>query len=191
MGIAPAAGSVSRPRSRVSGTGVSLGAALCGSSRSRGRGAAGGGKAPHVMDRDALRLPTASGARGPIPRIERVRRGHEVGDESNPRRRTRRLPSPPRRRPDGTASVLIVPRSNRASAQAVAVIMRGYCQVDAKLVDRPPRYWARASREPAMLGIKNGRRPQLDNTLKRCLAREIYQRVMTAFRARQEIIQAA
>ena len=26
----------------------------------------------------------------------------------------------------------------------------GYCQVDEKLVDRPPRYWARASREPAM-----------------------------------------
>ena len=39
-----------------------------------------------------------------------------------------------------------------------------YCQVDEKLVDRPPRYWARASRKPAMLGIKNGRRPQLDNT---------------------------
>ena len=39
-----------------------------------------------------------------------------------------------------------------------------YCQVNEKLVDRPPRYWARASREPAMLGIKNGRRPQLDNT---------------------------
>ena len=40
----------------------------------------------------------------------------------------------------------------------------GYCQVDEKLVDRPPRYWARANREPAILGIKNGRRPQLDNT---------------------------
>ena len=40
----------------------------------------------------------------------------------------------------------------------------GYCQVDEKLVDRPPRYWARASREPAMLGIKSGRRSQLDNT---------------------------
>ena len=44
---------------------------------------------------------------------------------------------------------------------------RGYRQVDEKLVDRPPRYWARASREPAMLGIKNGRRPQLDNTHRR------------------------
>ena len=41
---------------------------------------------------------------------------------------------------------------------------RRYCQVDDKLVDRPPRYWARASREPAMLGIRNGRQPQLDNT---------------------------
>ena len=41
----------------------------------------------------------------------------------------------------------------------------GYCQVDEKLVDRPPRYWARASREPAMLGIRNGRQPQLDNTI--------------------------
>ena len=41
---------------------------------------------------------------------------------------------------------------------------QGYCQVDEKFVDRPPRYWARASREPAMLGIRNGRQPQLDNT---------------------------
>ena len=40
----------------------------------------------------------------------------------------------------------------------------GYCQVDEKLVDRHPRYRARASREPAMLGIRNGRQPQLDNT---------------------------
>ena len=40
-----------------------------------------------------------------------------------------------------------------------------YCQVDEKLVDRPPRYCARASREPAMLGIRNGRQPQLDNTV--------------------------
>ena len=31
-----------------------------------------------------------------------------------------------------------------------------YCQVDEKLVDQPPRYGARASREPAMLGVKNG-----------------------------------
>ena len=29
----------------------------------------------------------------------------------------------------------------------------GHCQVDEKLVDRPPRYWAPARREPAMLGI--------------------------------------
>ena len=42
----------------------------------------------------------------------------------------------------------------------------GYCQVDEKLVDRPPRYWAQARREPAMLGIRNGLQPQLDNTLK-------------------------
>ena len=40
----------------------------------------------------------------------------------------------------------------------------GYCQVDKKLVDHPPRCWARARREPAMLGIRNGREPQLDNT---------------------------
>ena len=33
----------------------------------------------------------------------------------------------------------------------------GHCQVDEKLVDRPPRYWASARREPAMLGIKSGR----------------------------------
>ena len=42
-----------------------------------------------------------------------------------------------------------------------------YCQVDGKLVDRPPRYWARASREPAILGIRNGRQPQLDNTCRK------------------------
>ena len=40
----------------------------------------------------------------------------------------------------------------------------GYCQVDEKLVDLPPRYWARARREPAILGIRNGHQPQLDNT---------------------------
>ena len=39
-----------------------------------------------------------------------------------------------------------------------------HCQVDEKLVEQPPRYWAPARREPAMLGIKNGRQPQLDNT---------------------------
>ena len=37
-----------------------------------------------------------------------------------------------------------------------------YCQVDEKLVDQPPRCWDRARREPAMLGIRNGRQPQLD-----------------------------
>ena len=42
---------------------------------------------------------------------------------------------------------------------------RGYCQVDEKLADRPPRYWARARREPTMLGIRNGRQPQLDSTM--------------------------
>ena len=42
---------------------------------------------------------------------------------------------------------------------------RECCQVDAKLVDRPPRYCARVRREPAMLGIRNGCQPQLDNTV--------------------------
>ncbi len=32
-----------------------------------------------------------------------------------------------------------------------------HCQVDGKLVRLTPRYWALARREPAMLGIKNGR----------------------------------
>ena len=41
----------------------------------------------------------------------------------------------------------------------------GHCQVNEKLVDRPPRCWGPARREPAMLGIKNGRQPQLDNTV--------------------------
>ena len=36
-----------------------------------------------------------------------------------------------------------------------------------KRVDLPPRYWARARREPAMLGIRNGCQPRLDNTSSR------------------------
>ena len=60
----------------------------------------------------------------------------------------------------GVVSVSVPPPPN-----GVRGATRGYCQVDEKLVDRPPRYWARARREPAILGIKNGRRPQLDNTL--------------------------
>ena len=39
-----------------------------------------------------------------------------------------------------------------------------HCQVDENHVDRPPRYWALARRGPTMLGIKNSRQPQLDNT---------------------------
>ena len=41
-------------------------------------------------------------------------------------------------------------------------LRQGHCQVHEKLVDRPPRYWAPACREPAMLGIKNGHQPQLN-----------------------------
>ena len=52
-----------------------------------------------------------------------------------------------------------------------------HSQVDAKRVDRPPRYWARASREPAMLGIRNDRQPQLDNTSRdKKAARDLIQR---------------
>ena len=40
----------------------------------------------------------------------------------------------------------------------------GHCQVDENHVDRPPRYWALARREPTMLGIKNSRQLQLNNT---------------------------
>ena len=46
---------------------------------------------------------------------------------------------------------------------------RGYCQVDEKLVDQPPRCWARARREPAMLGIRNGR--SLNLTIPTCSPR--------------------
>ena len=61
-------------------------------------------------------------------------------------------------------------RKTRRSVNAVSIAQsERYCQVNEKLVDRPPRYWAPASREPAMLGIKNGRRPQLDNTIRRAL----------------------
>ena len=42
------------------------------------------------------------------------------------------------------------------------VLVLRYCQVDEKLVDRPPRYWVLARREPTMLGIKTGRQPQFD-----------------------------
>ena len=47
----------------------------------------------------------------------------------------------------------------------VKYVVARYCQVDEKLVDRPPRYWVLARREPTMLGIKTGRQPQLDNTV--------------------------
>ena len=50
-------------------------------------------------------------------------------------------------------------------SRSSSIVWSRYCQVDGRLVDRPPRYWARASREPATLGIRNGRQPQLDNTL--------------------------
>ena len=40
----------------------------------------------------------------------------------------------------------------------------GHCQVDEKVIDRPPIYWAPARCKPAMQGIRNGRQPQLDNT---------------------------
>ena len=39
-----------------------------------------------------------------------------------------------------------------APAHAAHDAAHRYCQVDEKLVERPPRYWARVSREPAMLG---------------------------------------
>ena len=52
------------------------------------------------------------------------------------------------------------------SSRLDALRSPGYCQVDEKLADRPPRYWARARREPAMLGIRNGCQPQLDNTVR-------------------------
>ncbi len=39
-----------------------------------------------------------------------------------------------------------------------------HCQVDENHVDHLPRCWALARRGPSMLGIKNSRQPQLDNT---------------------------
>ena len=55
-------------------------------------------------------------------------------------------------------------RVTRVFDELVEPLSEWHCQIDEKLVDRPPRYWAPARREPAMLGIKNGRQPQLDNT---------------------------
>ena len=54
--------------------------------------------------------------------------------------------------------------ARRWPAQSTSGLTRRHCQVDEKVVDRPPIYWAPARREPAMLGIRNGRQPQLDNT---------------------------
>ena len=54
--------------------------------------------------------------------------------------------------------------------QSVSPTPRRHCQVDEKLVDRPPRYWAPARRESAMLGITNGCQPQLDNTRARSVS---------------------
>ena len=68
-------------------------------------------------------------------------------------RKYRWLFSPKRRRtgPQGPSNALVD-----------AIV--GYCQVDVKLVDRPPRYCARVRREPAILGTRNGYQLQLDNT---------------------------
>ena len=54
---------------------------------------------------------------------------------------------------------------DRRRKQSSDPVAEGHCQVDENHVDRPPRYWALARREPTMLGIKNSRQPQLDNTL--------------------------
>ena len=96
--------------------------------------------------------------------------------------RCRRSPGPTR--PDGVRrrDPAVVPRlrfSRRPPAHASTgpagrhlaprqgqVWFVRYGPVDATLVDRPPRGWARASREPAMLGTNNGRRPQLDTTVR-------------------------
>ena len=63
---------------------------------------------------------------------------------------------------DALKSVEIVRSANSALYGSDA--LGAHSQVDEKLVDRPPRYWAPARREPDMLGIKNGRQLQLDNT---------------------------
>ncbi len=59
--------------------------------------------------------------------------------------------------------MVTLPRGNRSGPRPLS----RYCQGDEKHVDRPPRYGARARREPTMLGINNGRQPQLDNTSER------------------------
>ena len=50
----------------------------------------------------------------------------------------------------------VLATTRRAPPASAGATVR-YCHVDEKLVDRPPRYWARASREHAMPGIRNGR----------------------------------
>ena len=84
--------------------------------------------------------------------VEAPRLGAVTSKPSSLRRRVE--PVPP---PEGT----VLPPSSVATRLRAVV---RYCQVDEKLADRPPRYCARARREPAMLGIRNGCQPQLDST---------------------------
>ena len=66
-----------------------------------------------------------------------------------------------------------------------------HCQVDEKLVERPPRYWAPARREPAMLDIKNGRQLQLDKTRSRFPRTGRRQQVVREPRASQRVFLCA
>ena len=66
-----------------------------------------------------------------------------------------------------------------------------HCQVDEKLVERPPRYWVPARREPAMLDIKNGRQLQLDNTRSRFPRTGRRQQVVREPRASQRVFLCA
>ena len=104
-------------------------------SRGRNRG--------HERQRSSARFPQGHSA----PSGYGVRSARAVAD---------RRGTPAARR--GRVRLLVEPPS------LVRDVEHRHCQVDEKLVDRPLRYWAPARREPAMLGIKNGRQFQLDNT---------------------------
>ena len=73
----------------------------------------------------------------------------------------KRRPSP------GCRPAQMTMESSGWMAPEASRLANGHCQVDEKLVDRPPRYWAPARLERAMLGIRNTRQPQLDNTHQR------------------------
>ena len=111
-----------------------------------------------LLNGGTLERPGSPGTRAPAPPSSTPDSGH---DHRRRDRTHRDLVPEPRRHLAGAGPGVPFDDVQRRPGREPR---RRYCQVDEKLVELPPRYWARASREPAMLGIRNGRQPQLDNT---------------------------